>query len=423
MKVGEEYFCIIAQLFFGSSFFIIDSMLSEIDKDSLHERRSKYLEQKIEAIVKRRFPETLTVPKTKWKDGDKEYETDLITFIDSYAIIIEAKSAKVSKEGLRGAPERVKRHIKDLIVEPSIQSKRFEDRLRLLIANPGIEDPLKQKLPVDLSTIRKIIRISVSLEDFATVQSNLNRFKHTKWFPQSFVPCPTLNLADFETVFDFLEHPVQILHYFERRAELERDVKTEIIGDELDYLGFYLSTLLSQGYVYENGRDLLVITSMSSPIDHYYHSRDLGKEVPKPRPKIKKLFKEIFLKLEERSIPGWTEIGVALNMFTPDDQEKIENFLSKLKMQAKNKWSSPDLKNILLYAPPVGNEYGLAYVLFSDSTLHRKYEFIENAASQVFQTKHVKKSLVIAKNVDDEEIPYHYIAMYQRSETEDAVTS
>ncbi|ALO25283.1 hypothetical protein [Leptospira borgpetersenii] len=421
MKLDEGYFCFIAQMFFGSSFFIFDSMLSEIDKDSLHQRKSKYLEQKIEEIVKRRFPELLTVPKTEWRDGDIKYETDLITFIDSYAIIIEAKSAKVSKAGLRGAPDRVKRHIRELIVEPSIQSKRFEDRLWYLIANPEIKDPLREKLPVDLRKVRKIIRISVSLEDFATVQSNLNRFKDTNWFPESFVPCPTLNLADFETVFDFLEHPVQILHYFERRAELERDSKVEIIGDELDYLGFYLSTLLSQGYVNGEGKDHLIITSMSSPIDHYYLSKDLGKEVPKPKPKITNLFKEIFIKLEERSVPGWTEIGVALNMFTPDDQEKLEKYLNQLKLKLMRKWDSHNLKNLLLYVSPVGNEYGLAYVLFNNATLHRRYEFIENAASQVFETKHIHKALLIAKNIDDDNVPYHYIAICYRKEPGSAV--
>lgn len=415
LKVGEEYYCVVAQLFFGSSFFIFDSILSEIDKDSLHSRKSKYLEQKIEEIVKRRFPELQTVSKTKWIDGDREYETDLITFIDSYAIIIEAKSAKVSKAGLRGAPERVKRHINDLIVEPSNQSKRLENKLRLLISKPEIADPLREKLPVDLSTIHRILRISVSLEDFATVQSNLNRFKDTSLFPEAYVSCPTLNLADFEIVFDLLDHPVQILHYFERRTELERDKKVDIFGDELDYLGFYLSTLLSQGYVYKTGKDNLVITSMSAPIDQYYHSRDLGKNIPKPKPNINEMFKNIFSKLEERSIPRWTEIGVALNMFTPDDQGKIENAINNLKLQVKDKWDSDELKNMIIYAPPIGNEFGLAYVLFKNSTLHRKYEFIESAASQTFQEKHVVNSLVIAKNIDDDEVPYHYMAMYHRS--------
>ncbi|MCH1911846.1 hypothetical protein L9Z41_17225 [Leptospira noguchii] len=416
IKINGKYFCSMPQILFSNSIPILDLLVEVVDKAGLNSRRAKYLEKKVEEIVNNRFPESLTASNLKWKDKDQEFETDLITFIDSYAIIIEAKSHKVSASALRGGRERIKRHIKDLIITPSQQSKRLSDRIKELISNPNIRDELRSKLPVGLNKIHKIIRISVSLEDFATMQSNISRFKLTGWIPDTFVPCPTLNLADFETVFDILEHPVQILHYFERRSELELDESVEIVGDELDYLGFYLSTLFSQGRIQETSKDSLVLSAMSKIIDDYYTLKDAGYEVSKPMTEVSELFKNIFIKLEKRSVHRWTEIGSALNRFNPVEQDKISKFIKKLELQAANNWYSQNLKNILIYAPPKGVEYGLAYVIYNNETFHRRKEFIESATSQIIAVESVQAALIIAKNVDFPDSPFDYIALVDNIE-------
>ncbi|WP_235596188.1 hypothetical protein [Leptospira weilii] len=195
------------------------------------------------------------------------------------------------------------------------------------------------------------------------------------WIPEIFVPCPTLNLADFETVFDILEHPVQILHYFKRRLGLELDENVEIIGDELDYLGFYLSTLFSQGQIQETDKDVLVLSTMSKIVDDYYTLKDAGDNIQKQTIEFNDLFKKIFKKLEDRSVPRWVEFGVALSRFTPIEQDKIADFIEKLKVQVANNWHSKDLKNMLIYAPPKGSEYGLVIVKNIDIE-ESSYDFI-----------------------------------------------
>ena len=183
-----------------------------------------------------------TVSGIKWKYDGTEYETDLITFIDSHALIVEAKSGRISDPALRGAPARLKKHIKEILIAPNTQSKRLKKRLEELIANPKIDDALRDRLPVDLNSIHKIIRVSVSLENFGSIQSNVAQLKETGWLPSDFEPCPTMNIADFETLFDFLYHPVQIIHYLERRQELENVLG--YMGDEMDLMGLYIGCLL-----------------------------------------------------------------------------------------------------------------------------------------------------------------------------------
>lgn len=414
VKDEKAYFCPMPQLFFSFVLSSLDELIEKINKDKLHDRRANYLEEKIEEIVKRRFPEALTVSSVKWRVAEKQFETDLITFIDSHAIIIEAKAHKISKSALRGAPDRIKRHIKEILVEPSIQSKRLENRLNELRLDATISDELRDRLPVDLSSIHKVLRVSVSLEDFASLQANFSRFIDTEWLPEDFYPCPTMNLADFETLFDFLEHPVQIIHYLQRRTELEGRVC--FLGDELDFMGLYEMTLFNLGSMQSEDKTEIIITEMSAPLDKYYTSRDEGIMIEKPRPKISKLFNDIFRKLEERSTPQWTEIGVLLNMFSPNDQLKLASAVEMLKKGVNRTWQKEGHKNAIIYVPPEASEYALAYVLFKNGNAHRRYEFVENAAASGLEPEHVKSCLVIAKNIDQDDRPYHYISLCKSSD-------
>lgn len=109
------------------------------------------------------------------------------------------------------------KHIQELIVAPSDQSARLAKRLREAISGTanGISN-----FPLSLDGIHVVSRLSVTLHDFATVQSipallleaGLIRSEHR------LAPCTTL--ADLEVVFDILDTPYLRMHYLRRRAEL-----------------------------------------------------------------------------------------------------------------------------------------------------------------------------------------------------------
>ena len=409
------YYCVLPQLFFSFVLNILDEIVEEIDKEALHKRRSDYLENKIEEVVNRRFPESHVVTGVKWELDGTQYETDLIAFIDSHAIIIEVKSHRISKSALRGAPGRIKRHLEEILIEPGIQSYRLEQKLNELSINGSPYDSLLEKLPVDIHSIKKVLRVSVSLEDFAMLQANLRLFEETGWLPNDFVPCPSMNLADFETLFDFLEHPVQIIHYLLRRTELEGKVK--FMGDELDFMGLYITTLLNVEDMVCDDTEI-VISGMSEPLDKYYISRDQGILIDKPKPKISPLFKKIFCKLEERATPRWTEIGSILNRFPPDDQNKLIRYIKDLSKVVNRTWQAEEHKNIAVYNPPESSEYALAVVLFKDENRDRRYEFIDHASALGLEPEHVRYCLVIAINIDNDNLPYHYIALAENRDTD-----
>ena len=404
---GEEYFCALPAGFFSFVIPCMESVLSPFAAE-VSGRRAEYLESKVAQIVEQRFPGSAVKRNFKWVDGGRTYETDLIAFIDSFALVIECKSGKVTPPALRGAPDRLRKHIQELLIDPNEQSLRLKRRLAFLGENPNAADPIRDEIGYDLGKIRKIVRVSVCLENLGLFQSSVKQLENTGWLPADFSPCPTMNLADFETVFDILEHPVQILHYMMKREALESSIG--YVGSELDLLGWYLTTLLDIGE-FEPDVEINMI-DMAGPLDVYYNSLDAGVMLEKPRPAISPLFGSVFSQLEERGMERWTEMGVALNMFSPDDQRKITKMAVKLKKRVHKNWRMPGHENVLIRIPSKASNHALAYVMFKNGNAGQRREFMENAAARALEFEHVQTVVVIGRNIDRDDAAYHTIALF-----------
>jgi hypothetical protein len=407
---SDAFVCVIPQAFFSFIFPALGRLVGGIDSADLSERRAEYLEDKIREITVRRFPTATTVSNIKWSVNQTVYETDLITCIDSHLLIIEAKSGMITDPALRGAPERLKKHIEEVLIAPNTQSKRLKNRLEELIADPTIEDDLRERLPVDLNTVHRVVRVSVSLADIGSLQANVvAQLKETGWLPEGYEACPSMTLADFETLFDVLAHPVQILHYLVRRQELEATYG--YIGDELDLMGLYIDTLFNLGTL--DPTSDVYISGMSARLDAYYNSKDAGVEIDKPQPSISKLFADILAQLEGRKIPRWTEIGVILHRFSPEDQRHLTKMIRELRKNVSRKWMIRGHENMAICMPPEASKYALAYVIYNYQTAPRRDEFVSEACRIALQPEHVNQCVVIAKNMDSTERSYDFIALAQ----------
>lgn len=405
---SEKFFCVMPQVFFSFIIPILEGLIEPIVGDKLSNRRAEYLEGKVEEIICRRFTKANTVSGCKWHQNGREYETDLIVFIDSHALIVEVKSGKITEPALRGATKRIKKHIEEIFIEPNLQSKRLKEKLLELIANPNQEDELRQKLPVDLNNIEKVIRVSVSYEDFSAIQTNIKQLSETGWLPDDFEACPTMNIADFETLFDYLEHPVQILHYLERRQYIEESIG--YMADELDLMGLYTETLFNMGEI--NPEMQFNFIGMSDPIDKYYNSKDAGVIIEKPKPKISPLFSKIFNQLERRYPPRWTEIGIFLSHFSPEDQIKLAKMVKSFEKKVQKNWRSKSLRNIIINNPPKSSNLALAYVVYNDKISAKRDDYIDVASRKGLEPEHVEQCIVIAKNIDDDSLSYHFIGLF-----------
>lgn len=416
VSTSDGYYCFLPQVFFSFILTTMGEMVESIDRVALSKQRSSYLENKIEEIVKRRFPSSQISSGFKWESGDTVYETDLIVVIDTFAVIVEAKSQKISKPALRGAPDRIRKHLNDILIQPGLQSRRFELKLNELKELGWPDDQLLDSLGIDVKKVNRILRLSVSLEDFATLQTNFRLFGETGWIPEDFVPCPSINLADFETLFDYLEHPVHIIHYILRRTEF--DGKFHFFGDELDLMGFYLDTLFNVEGLGRAEEMEMYLTGMSKPLDNYYISRDEGIQIAKPQPKITPFFKKILTQLERRGTPRWVEIGCILNRFAPVEQRKLFQAVKDLTKVVHKRWEEKEHRNMTIYSPPEASEYAIAVVLFKNGNAHKRREYIDHAAKLGLGPEHVKYCLVLGINIDDEALAYHSILLAEKERGE-----
>ena len=403
----RQYFCALPVGFFSFVIPCMEAILSPFAAE-VSDRRAEYLESKVAEIVEQRFPGSDIKRNFRWVEEGRTYETDLIAFIDSFALVIECKSGKVTAPALRGAPDRLRKHVKELLVDPNEQSLRLKERLEFLGANPTATDPIREEIGYDVGKVCKIVRVSVCLENFGSIQSSLKQLADTGWLPADFSPCPTMNLADFETVFDILEHPVQILHYMMKREAIESSVG--YLANELDLLGWYLTTLLNIGEIKPDAHISMV--NMAESLDVYYNSLDAGVTLDKPRPAISPLFASIITQLEERGIDRWTEIWVMLNMFSPDDQRKITKKLAKLKKRVHKNWKIQGHHNMLICIPSTASNCALAYVMFKNGNAGQRREFMEHAAKRALTSGHVQTAIVIGRNIDRNDAAFHNIALY-----------
>lgn len=80
----------------------------EMLREKYNKGRAEYLEDELETLFKNHFPGAQIFAGSKWtgKDG-KLYENDLLILIDSFALVVEAKSGQVSPPAKRGAQKRL----------------------------------------------------------------------------------------------------------------------------------------------------------------------------------------------------------------------------------------------------------------------------------------------------------------------------
>jgi len=407
-----SYFCVIPQVFFSFVFQALDSLLSaeEIKREVQDKRRPKFLEDEIKQLFTQAFPQGIFKQNFKWKDSNVEYESDFIMQIDSHLLIVEAKSGAVSRSALRGAPGSAKDDIQELLISPAIQSKRLADKIIDLKAKQVFPETF-QALNFDLNAIDRIIRLSVTLEDFATIQSHVSRLRDTGWIDKDFSAAPTIALADLEVVFDILTSVSQKIHYLVRRAELEEHMQYRT--NELNLLGFYLETGFNLGKEEFEPRELM-ISGMSEKVYEYYVALDQGIIRKKPSLELIKWWKDIQLRIEQRSPYRWLDVAVMLLNVPLDAQRKAEREFKRVTRNFKKNWRQPEyINSIFMHLSQRHEAVGL--LAFRESQQDQCREFMRDLADQSFSVTNAERCLVIGVNIDDQDwYPYSVLDVFQR---------
>lgn len=351
--------------FFSHIHKIVEQLAASVGaQKEFSDARAKFLEAKLSTMVRRGLPTAKHHPSFKWYIGPKNYETDHVAVIDQTVVIFEAKSGMVSDPALRGAPASAKRHVQNLIVEPSVQSAR----LKAVIeeqgeAQPGERSKIMGNLGLDEDTTYKVTRVSISLEDLGPLAACEQELKQVGWIDASHDLAPSMTVASLECVCEILEEDYLILHYLDGRGLIQREF--DVFGDELDILAFYLES----GFCIDNLRraniDSLMISGASKQIDNYYNCLDANEPCKKPVIRLPALWRSTLNAVRARRFKGWTRATHALLCCaSPTELRLFARKFEKMRNKLPRLGKDPKHKFIGTILPPQPNATAICFAVY-----------------------------------------------------------
>jgi hypothetical protein len=375
-------------------------------KVAVEKARSDYLQDKLEATLRSALPGADITPGAKWKIGDQVFETDVLVVIDHTVVAAEAKANRLTPEGLRGAPARVKRHVQDMVLAPSVQSERLANLIAKAQWGDATSIATVKGLGIDPEAVDRVIRLSVTLDDFSVLSAAEGEFKKVGWVPADHELAPTVLIADLLCVVDILDNPLLLLHYLSERAHFQKAFN--LLGDELDFLGLYLATGFNLGIP---RKDILFTPSgMSGPIDRYYTGRDAGIAHPKPKPNLSPFFTKVIDRLNERRSGGWTTAGLhLLSTASPSEQRRLGRSLDKLRAMVRKNYRDPAHVNSVQIQPPQKYKARVGFYLFPEQLRAEHKKTMEQLSAEALDAEGVESIVLFARSTEKWDLPYETV--------------
>jgi hypothetical protein len=297
-------------------------------------RRAEFLEQSVAKLLDRAFPGSEVERSLLYIDpaDGKEYENDVLALVGSYALVTEAKAGRIGPEERRGKRRQLRDRISELLVKPSEQAFRFAD----LLAKSTGGITLRRKtdggtVTIPCGQIHRVLTLGVTLEPLAGTLPRLHELSEAGLTERATDALAySISLPDLDLVVRLLGHPSEILHYFRRRAEIER--RGFLRGDEADLLGLYLQTGFNLGSAECDDQHRIDITGMSDPIDIWHYSEDADLEVARPTVRRTGWWEANLSRVESRSsqTSRWPEVGVTMCNVAYEDQDKFQGAMKTL---------------------------------------------------------------------------------------------
>lgn len=407
----DTIFACIPQTALSFLFEIIERLVagSEPLKVAWHDRRAAFLEADVAATLSKALPGAAVYRNLEWRVSGTERhgETDALMVLDSIAIIVEAKSGAVSAHSKRGAPNRLKSEIRELLESPALQSQRL---LAAMEEHRTGESELIFSEHVDLSMVRYVMRMSITLEDFSTIQSNIGKLQALGLFSKDVAPVPTLCLADLHTLVEILDTPAMFLHYLHRRMHLEGKFSHE--ADELDLLGTYQMNGLLFGCKETDGTRI-VFYRMSEKIDRYMMSLSEGIRPEKPRRRLDGPWAGILERVLQVRSHRWPEIAIMLLDVDERGQKALARDIRTLVKKHRYQKTVPH-QNILVYLPDGVGLSAIAAVVLRKETIAHRQEVATAAAERSFEDPRPTRCLVLVYDANAPTFPYNHLMLADR---------
>ncbi len=273
----------------------------------------------------------------------EQAELDALAIFDSLAMFIEVKGGAFTAPARRGAPDRLKRDIKELLGKSHEQALRAK---RVLRRGGRLRDGVGNvvQVPADL---RRSLLLSVSLAPIGYVTARLHA--EAEYFSAGEYSW-LLSLYDLMVVTDVLDHPAFFAHYAKRRVETAR-LGLLVAVDELDIFGYYL---LEGLYLDDVAKELrsegkpvrFNLLSYTDQFDAYY-AYTMGvrrKRAPKPGPQLKPVLDDLLMRLEVSGLPGRLDAALAVLDLDSESREQFARGIERARRIAAREARASNIK-------------------------------------------------------------------------------
>ncbi len=408
----EKYFSVIPHMFSHIALDILESFIAQDSRLKKHYLlvKGKYLEEKVESLMRKSFPKAQIYKGSLWKseDDDKLYENDLIVLIEEFAIIIECKSGTISPPAKRGAPDRLFKTMKELVVEPSEQAIRFQNFLK---ENPKLHK-LKTKSGtvnnIDSSIIKFYVPLGITLSYLGSIGCNLKKLISANIiFNKLSELAPSISFTDLEIIFEILTTQAEKIHYLSRRREFEAHVDFQ--GDEMDLFGFYLDNGFNIGETEFEEVFHINLTLKSKELDPYFMGKYRNVEVKKPTLQKTEYWSDLLMKIESSS-KNWLVSSFILLNLPIEDQAEYEKKLKQLMRMVINDECKEKHNYLFMHFGPERRKYILVGYPYKDTDKETRNGIINDIVDRIEEQENVKGYLIIGYNLNSLDYPYSVLA-------------
>ena len=241
-------------------------------------------------------------------------ELDGLLLIDDTALLVEVKAGALSPEARRGAPNRLREQLGELVGkahEQALKAKEF------LTSSPNVTFYLgRNELRVQSEKINEFVLVTVNLDPLS-MAVNLNQVVRLGVIGGADLPW-VVSYLDLVVIADAIEYPAQMIHYLKRRRRVS-ELGFVVAHDELDWFGHYLEEglffeNLQQSHADDSKKRTWSIVGFSKGLDaHYMHDERYASERPPiPRQPMPDPMKRTLRELEEAQYNGYLHLSLAL---------------------------------------------------------------------------------------------------------------
>jgi hypothetical protein len=409
-----RYFIPVLGLLNSFAIEIVESLIKPDDSlwTRYPARRAKYLESKVHEEFREAFPEAIVESNLSWRDpvSGEEFETDTLVLLGPLALVVEAKSKRVSDSARRGGPERLKREFKELVDEASEQAHRLASLLEREMSDIQFTRKDGRSFTVSAAAIQRAVCLAVMLDCLPTLSLCWTALVKAGLVDGTRRPAIALTLSDLIVALSVLAEPAIRLHYIWRRSECE--AAAEYFGDEEDLLVYYLS----------NGLAHLIATPKDQAASFYLSGNsdqlrrffmavwiDPDTEVPPPRRLLTPWWQAVIRRIQQLDHPDKWEVACCVLDLTYEEQKNIEQRFRGLPKRFRKSKKKPGKDAIICRPMATESQCALVFFGYRDLPDDERRNRAQNLMTQVHHDLGVERVVLFAKNVEILDPPYDFL--------------